>query len=183
MSVVKQTKTKMELALEHLKDRLRAIRTGRANTGMVESVMVEVYGSQMRLKDMASITVPESRQILITPFDVNNKGVIGKAIEKANLGFMPIVDGNVVRIRIPQMDAKMRDEMKKLCHKEGEDAKIVIRNARRDGNEAVRKQKKDNVIAEDEMKRSEKEIQDLTDKYCRDADHLVVAKEKEISTI
>lgn len=183
MSILDQTKTRMTAALEHLKEKLKSIRTGRANPGMVDGVIVEVYGSQMRIKDLASITAPEARQILITPFDINNKGMIGKAIEKANLGFMPIIDGNVIRIKIPQMDEKMREEMKRICHKEGEEAKIVIRNIRRDSNESARKQKKDNLISEDEVKSLEKKIQDLTDKSCREADDLVVKKEKEVSTI
>jgi len=178
-----QAKSKMTVAIEHLKEKLKAIRTGRANPGMVETVTVDVYGSQMRVKDLASITTPESRQLLITPFDMNNKAAIAKGIEKANLGFMPIVDGNVIRIKIPQMDERMREEMKKVCHKEGEDCKIVIRNHRRDANEHVRKQKKDGTVSEDEMKRCEKEIQDLTDKFCKEADDLVSKKEKEVSTI
>lgn len=178
-----QAKTRMTAAIEHLKEKLKGIRTGRATPGMVESVPVEIYGTQMRIKEVASITSPESRQLLITPYDLNNKGTIAKAIEKANIGFMPIVDGNVIRIKIPPMDSKMREEMKKVCHKEGEESKIVIRNIRRDANEAVRKQKKDGLISEDDMKRLEKEIQDLTDKYCREVDDLISKKEKEIATV
>lgn len=173
----------MTAAIEHLKEKLKGIRTGRANPGMVDSVTVDVYGSQMRIKDLASVTVPEPRQLVITPYDINNKGAISKAIEKANLGFMPIVDGNVVRIRVPQMDEKVREEMKKSCHREGEEAKVVIRNIRRDGNEAVRKQKKDGLIGEDELKRMEKEIQDLTDKFCREADEAVLQKQKDVSVV
>lgn len=180
---IPQTKTRMTAAIEHLKEKLKGIRTGRANPGMVDHVTVDVYGTQMRIKDMASITAPEARQLVITPFDINNKGSIGKAIEKANLGFMPIVDGNVIRIKIPQMDDRMREDMKRLCHKEGEEAKIGIRNIRRDANEGVRKQKKDGTVSEDDMKRLEKEIQDLTDKFCREVDDLVHKKEKEISIV
>ena len=118
--------------------------------------LVEVYGSQMRIKDTASITAPEPRHAPHHPFDSQNTGAIGKAIEKANLGVMPIVDGNVVRIKIPPMDESMRKEMVKLCHKRREEAKVSIRNIRRDGNEAVRKQKADGEIAEDIMKKLEK---------------------------
>jgi ribosome recycling factor len=183
MSILAQTKAKMAAAIDHLKEKLKGIRTGRANTGMVDSVTVDVYGTQMRIKDLASVTVPESRQLLITPYDANNKAFISKAIEKANLGFNPIIDGNVVRIRVPQMDEKVRDEMKKLCHKEGEDAKVVIRNIRRDSNEMARKQKKDGLIGEDELKRLEKDIQDHTDKFCREADEAVAHRQKEVSVI
>lgn len=183
MSIVDQTKTKMTVAIDHFKNELRNIRTGRANPGMVEHVMVEVYGSPMRLKDIASISTPESRQLLITPFDPKNTQVIGKAIEKANLGFMPIVEGNVVRIKIPPMTEELRKKMAKMCHDEREKAKVSIRNIRRDANESVRKQKADGDLAEDLMKKLEKSIQELTDKFCKEADDLSEKKEKEISTI
>src|SRR5215211_2343184 len=111
MSILDDTKTKMTAAIEHLKNDLKNIRTGRANPGMVEHVMVEVYGSSMRLKDIAAISAPESRQLLITPFDPQNAGVVGKAIEKANIGLMPIVDGHTVRIKIPPMTEEIRKKM------------------------------------------------------------------------
>jgi ribosome recycling factor len=183
MSIMDQTKTKMTAAMDHFKNELKNIRTGRANPGMVEHVMVEVYGSSMRLKDVASITVPESRQLLITPFDPQNASGIGKAIEKANIGLMPIVDGNSVRIKIPQMTEDLRKKMAKICHEEREQAKISIRNIRREANEWVRKQKADGEIPEDVMKKLEKSIQELTDKFCKEADDLSEKKEKEISTI
>lgn len=183
MSIIDQTKAKMTATIDHLKEELKGIRTGRANTAMVDGVMVEAYGSQMRLKELASITSPESRQLLITPFDMSMKGLIAKSIEKANLGFMPIVDGNVVRIKIPPMDENMRKEMAKVCHKKREDAKVGIRNVRRDANELVRKQKNDGLITEDEMKRHEKTIQELTDKFCKEAEDLSEKKEKEVATV
>lgn len=183
MDINAQTKAKMSAAIEHLKEELKAIRTGRANTAMFDSVMVDVYGSQMRIKDVASITSPEPRQLMITPFDPQARGAIGKAIEKANLGVMPIVDGNVVRIRIPPMDDSMRKEMIKLCHRRCEEAKVGIRNIRRDANELARKQKSDGLIAEDMLKKLEKNIQELTDKFCKEADDLSDKKEKEISVI
>jgi ribosome recycling factor len=183
MSILDQTKTKMAVAIEHFKNDLKNIRTGRANPGMVEHVLIEVYGSSMRLKDLASITVPESRQLLITPFDPQNASLIGKSIEKANIGFMPIVDGHVIRIKIPPMTEELRKKMAKICHEESEKTKISIRNIRRDANEAVRKQKADGELAEDLMKKFEKNIQELTDKFCREVDDLSEKKEKEISTI
>ena len=183
MSILEQTKAKMTAAIEHLKNDLKNIRTGRANPGMVEHVMVEVYGSMMRLKDIASISVPEARQLLITPFDPQNASVVGKSIEKANIGFMPIVDGHAVRIKIPPMTEELRKKMAKICHDEREKTKVSIRNIRRDANELVRKQKADGEIAEDIMKKLEKGIQELTDKFCKEADDLSEKKEKEISTI
>lgn len=183
MSILDQTKTKMATAVEHFKNELKNIRTGRANPGMVEHVMVEVYGSPMRLKDIASITTPEARQLLITPFDPQNASVIGKAIEKANIGFVPTVDGATVRIKIPPMTEELRKKMAKICHEEREKAKVSVRNIRRDANELVRKQKTDGEIAEDMMKKWEKNIQELTDKFCKEIDDLSEKKEKEISTI
>ncbi len=183
MSITDQTKSKMTDALEHLKQELKSIRTGRANPGMLDHVTADVYGTQMRIKDMASITIPEPRQLLITPFDHTNKAAIAKGIEKANIGVMPIVDGNVVRLKIPPMDENLRKEMIKLCAKRCEEAKISIRNERRHANDTVKKQKNDGLIAEDEMKKLEKIIQDLTDKFCKEADEITAKKEKEVSTI
>ncbi|HEV8052820.1 MAG TPA: ribosome recycling factor [Parachlamydiaceae bacterium] len=183
MNQTEQTKAKMLAALEHLKTELKSIRTGRANPGMVEGVMVEVYGSPMRLKEIASINAPESRMLVITPFDSKLVGAIGKGIEKANIGVNPIVDGNMVRIKIAQMDENVRKEMVKLCHKRLEEAKISIRNIRREGNDAIRKQKSAGDIAEDVMKKTEKSIQELTDKYCKEAEDLTEKKEKEVSSI
>jgi ribosome recycling factor len=183
MSTLGKTEEKMKAAIEHLQDELRKIRTGTANPGMVENVAVDVYGTHMKLRDLASINTPESRQILITPYDANNAALIGKSIEKANLGFMPIVDGKSVRINIPHMDETIRNEMVKICHKKREEAKISIRNVRRESNEMTRKQKADGDIPEDVMKKLEKDIQDLTDRYCKKADELSAKKEKEVSTI
>ncbi|CUI17847.1 Ribosome recycling factor [Candidatus Protochlamydia naegleriophila] len=183
MSILDQTRAKMLAAIEHLKNDLKNIRTGRANPGIVEHVMVEVYGSPMRLKDIASISAPEARQLLITPFDPQNANTVGKAIEKANLGLMPIVDGHAIRIKIPPMTEEIRKKMAKICHEEKEKTKVSIRNIRRDSNELARKQKADGDIAEDAMKKLEKSIQELTDKFCKEADELAEKKEKEISTI
>lgn len=183
MDTLAQTKTKMQAAIEHLKSELKSIRTGRANPGMLDNVMVEVYGTPMRIRDIASVTAPEPRLLLITPFDGKNASAIGKAIEKANLNVTPIVDGNAVRIKIAQMDESMRKNMIKQCYKLLEEAKIAIRNIRRDSNEIVRKQKNEGIIAEDVMKKTEKTIQELTDKACKDADDICALKEKEVATI
>ena len=183
MSILDQTKAKMAQAIDHLKEELKAIRTGRANPAMLDHVTVEVYGSTMKIKELGSITSPEPRQLLISPFDPKNVGLISKGIEKANIGFQPIADGNVVRIRIPPMDESMRKEMIKLCHKRCEESKVSIRNIRRDANELVRKQKNSNEIGEDIMKKNEKIIQEMTDKSCKEADEITAKKEKEVITI
>lgn len=181
--VLDQTKKKMTAALEHLKMELKGLRTGRANPGLLDPVNVEVYGTRMRLKDMATVSVVEARQLLITPFDATNVHAIAKAIEAANLNLKPIVDGNAIRIKIPEMDQKMRQEMCKSAKKKCEDAKIVIRNNRREANDQIKKQKSDGDIPEDLMKKLEKSIQELTDKSCKLADDLAMEKEKEIMTV
>ncbi|HRD55143.1 MAG TPA: ribosome recycling factor [Parachlamydiaceae bacterium] len=183
MNLKEQIRSKMALAIEHLNNELKGIRTGRASTAMLDNVFVEIYGSKVRVKDVSSITTPEARQILINPFDKQNTSTIGKAIEKANLGFMPIVEGNCIRIKIPPMDDSQRKEMVKRCKKEGEDAKISVRNIRREGNEAAKKQKASGDIPEDLLKKIEKEIQDMTDKFCKEIDDMTSKKEKEVMTI
>jgi len=180
MSIIDQTKQKMNAALEHLKAELKGIRTGRANAAMLDNVLVEVYGTQMRIKDVASITAPEPRQLLITPFDPQVTSGIGKSLEKANTGFLIVIEANLIRVKVPAMDESLRKEMVKQCHKKREDCKIGIRNTRRDSNELIRKQKADGEMAEDLMKKLEKQIQELTDKYCKDADDLAEQKEKEV---
>lgn len=183
MDIIEQTKMKMKAAIEHLKSELKSIRTGRANPGMLDHVTVELYGTPMRIKDAASITVPEPRLLLITPFEPKNAAVMGKAIEKANIGVNPIVDGNVVRIKIAQMDESMRKNMIKQCYKLLEECKVAIRNVRRDSNDLVKKQKNEGVLAEDMMKKHEKNIQEQTDKFCKEADDVCATKEKEVATI
>jgi ribosome recycling factor len=183
MDIIEQTKQKMKDALEHLKNELKSIRTGRANPSMLDGVQVEIYGSMMRLKDIATVTAPESRQLLITPFDRQNAPIISKAIERANLGIMPMVDGHLVRIKIPPMDESVRKDMVKMCHKRAEECKVHVRNIRRDANEKVRKDNKEGITPEDLMKKQEKQIQELTDKACKDAEDICASKEKEVMTI
>ena len=180
MNVTDDTKSKMAAAIEHLKVELKSIRTGKANSGMLDTVSVEVYGTNMRIKDLASVTASEMRQLLITPFDPQTNQMIAKGIEKANLGLQPIVDGNTIRIKIPQMDESVRKEMVKLCHKKREEAKVSIRNIRRDANDLIRKQKSAGEIPEDQLKKFEKQIQELTDKFCKEADDIADQKEKEV---
>lgn len=181
--VLDQTKKKMNTHLDHLKTELKALRTGRANPAMLDHVMVEVYGSQMRLRDMASVSAPEPRQLLVSPFDPQNVHAVAKGIEAAQLNIRPIVDGNLVRLKIPEMDTAVRNEMCKQAKEKNEKAKIAIRGARQDANKLIKKQKDDGDIPEDLMKKLEKQIQELTDKACKTSDELTAEKEKEIQTI
>lgn len=183
MSVVSDTKQKMKESVEHFKKELSQLRTGRANPAMFDSVLIEVYGSTMRLRELANVNTPEPRQIVINPFDPQTVGPIAKSIEKANLNVNPIVDGTSIRINIPPLDESMRKEIVKQGKKKAEDAKIVIREIRRKGNDHVRKQKAEGIIAEDEQKKAEKSIQELTDDHCKQIDDLFAAKEKEIMTV
>lgn len=183
MSETAEAKTKMQGVLDHFKQELKNLRTNRANPGVLDGVTVEVYGSHMRLKELANVTAPESRQLLVTPFDPQTTGAIAKGIEKANLNLQPIVDGHAIRISIPPMDESMRKDIVKIGKKKAEDAKVVVREVRRKSNETVRKQKADGKMTEDEMKKAEKTIQELTDKSCKEIDDLFTAKEKEIMTV
>ncbi len=183
MSIADQTKEKMVAAIDHLRQELKNLRTGRANPSVLDNVQVEVYGSQMRLKELANVTAPEARQLLVTPFDPQTVGPISKGIERANLNLQPIQDGNIVRIQVPPMDESMRKEIVKQGRKKTEDAKISIREIRRKQNELARKAKADGDIAEDLLKKFEKQIQAHTDQYCKECDEIMNIKEKEITTV
>ncbi|NGX32865.1 MAG: Ribosome-recycling factor [Candidatus Anoxychlamydiales bacterium] len=180
MSVENQVKIDMTQAIDFFKEDLKNIRTARANPAAVENLQIEVYGAKMRLRDLANITVPESRQLLITPYDASNVNAIAKSIEAANLNLQPAVDGNVVRINIPPMDEQIRKEMSKKCKEKAETAKVRIREIRRKFNDTVRKQKQDGDIPEDIMKKEEKMIQEMTDRFCKDVDCISQEKEKEV---
>lgn len=181
--VENQVQAAMQAAIEHLKEELKTLRTGRANSGILDRVQVEVYGSYVLIKSLGSITVPEPRQVVVTPFDPSNIHAITKAIEAANLGVHPISDGRVVRIPIPPPDEALRKQIARQCREYGEKSKVVMREVRRKFNELVRKQKSEGVISEDRMKKYEKEIQELTDKYCKNVDVICSEKEKEIMTV
>jgi len=183
MSLTDQTKSKMQAAVDHFKNELKNLRSNRASPSVLDGVLVEVYGAQMRLKELASVTVPESRQLLVSPFDPQTAGAIAKGIERANLNLQPIVEGSSIRINIPPMDEAMRKQIAKQGKQKAEDAKIAVRDIRRKGNEQVRKQKADGIITEDVMKKDEKAIQEFTDKFCKEIDDLYTAKEKEIMTV
>jgi len=183
MSTENQIKAAMQAVIDHLKLELKSLRTGRANSGVLDRVMVEIYGSLSPLKAVANVTVPEARQILVTPFDPSTCHAIAKGIEAANLGIHPMVDGKIVRINIPPMDESIRKQIAKQCKELGEKAKISLREVRRKFNELVRKQKSDGILPEDMMKKLEKTIQDFTDRFCKDADAACAEKEKEIMTV
>ncbi len=183
MALLEAAKAKMKAAIEHLKNDLKSIRTGRANASMLDAIHVEVYGSNMRLRDIAGISAPEPRQLLVSPYDVSNIHHIRKGLEASDLGYQAIVDGNVIRINIPQMNEELRKEMAKICHKKREEAKVGVRHIRRDFMDLIKGQKTSGDLSEDAVKRLEKEIQELTDQYCKEVDEVSAQKEKEVMTI
>jgi ribosome recycling factor len=176
-------KSKMQSTIEHYKTELKSLRSNRANPALLDGVFVEVYGASMRLKELANVTTPEPRQLLISPFDPQTAAPIAKAIEKANLNLQPVVEGHSVRINVPPMDESMRKQIAKQAKQKAEDAKVSIREVRRKQNEQARKEKADGLTAEDVMKKEEKAIQEWTDKFCKEIDDLYSAKEKEILTV
>jgi ribosome recycling factor len=181
--ITEQTKSKMQAALEHFKNELKNLRTNRANPAILDGVTVEAYGEQMRIKELANVTTPEPRQLLISPFDPQTSSSIARGIEKANLNLQPIIEGHTIRIHIPPMDESMRKQIAKQGKQKAEDSKIAIRDIRRKINELIRKQKADGILTEDAVKKEEKAVQDLTDKSCKEVDDLFAAKEREIMTV
>jgi len=183
MKTIDQTKEAMNFAFDHFKEDLKGLRTGHANPAMLEKISVEVYGTKMSLRELATISSPEARQLLISPYDPQTLSPIQKGIEQANLGFSLIIDGHAIRVKVPPMDESVRKEMIKILHDKSEKAKVSIRTIRREGNETARQQKVDGEIGEDELKVRERKIQELTDAFCKDIDEHASHKEKEISTI
>ncbi|MEO0092249.1 MAG: ribosome recycling factor [candidate division WOR-3 bacterium] len=176
----KQIKEKMQKSVDLFSLELSRIRTARANPAILDDVKVDYYGTLTPLKQLASISVPEPRQLLIQPWDRSAIPEIEKAILKSELGLNPIVETNLIRIPIPPLTEERRKELVKLCHKLSEDAKIAIRNIRRDGNEDIKKLEKDKKISEDDARIAQKKIQDFTDEFIKTVDKLFAQKEKEI---
>ena len=172
----------MHGAVEALKHDLAGLRTGRANTALLDPVHVEVYGAMMPLNQVATVSAPEPRMLSVQVWDKANVIPVEKGISKANLGLNPMIDGQTIRLPLPDLTEERRRELAKLTHKYAENAKIAIRNVRRDANEALKEDEKKKDISEDERKRHEDEVQKLTDKHVGDADAAAAAKEKEIMT-
>jgi len=171
---------RMQGAVEALKHDLSGLRTGRANIALLEPVHVEVYGAMMPLNQVATISTPEARMLSVQVWDKANVIPVEKGIAKANLGLNPMIDGQTIRLPLPDLTEERRRELAKLCGKYSENAKIAIRNVRRDGMEALKEDEKKKDISEDERKRAEDDVQKLTDKYVGQADEAAAAKEKEI---
>ena len=174
---------KMDKSIEAFTKELSSLRTGRANAAMLDLVKVDVYGQQMPINQIASITTPEPRMINIQVWDQNNVALIDAAIQKSELGLNPQIDGQLIRLPIPELNEERRTELKKLIKNMGEKCKISIRNIRRDANEELKKLLKSKEIGEDEEKSFEKNVQTITDNHIKIVDDKVSSKEKEIMTI
>ncbi|HUO15236.1 MAG TPA: ribosome recycling factor [Verrucomicrobiae bacterium] len=175
-----QLKTRMEKAVEDFRKAMAAVRTGRASVHMLDGVMVEAYGSQMPLNQVAQVHAPEAQLITVQPFDPSQLGAIEKAIRSGDLGLNPMNDGKMIRVPVPALTQERRQDMVKHLHKILEEHRTAIRNIRRDGNDAIKKALKDKKITEDEEKRSLEEIQKLTDDEIKKMEEMSKAKEKEV---
>jgi len=180
LNVHKELNEKMEKTLSVLKEELAVIRAGRANPKMLDKVVVDYYGTPTPLKQMAGVSSPEPRVILVQPWDMSALKDIEKAIMSSDLGFNPTNDGKVIRISIPQLTEERRKELVKLVGKTGENAKVALRNERRNANEAIKKLEKNGEITEDEAKKGQDEVQKITDSHVKTIDEMVSKKEKEI---
>ena len=174
---------KMDKALEVFTKELSSLRTGRANAAMLDLVKVDVYGQQMPINQVGSITTPEPRMINIQVWDLNNVSLVDAAIKKSDLGLNPQIDGQLIRLPVPELNEERRMEIKKLIKSIGEKCKVSIRNIRREANEELKKLLKEKEIGEDQEKSSEKNVQNITDDHIKVVDEKVSLKEKEIMTI
>ena len=174
---------KMTKTLEVFSKELSSLRTGTANSSMLDLVKVDVYGQQMPINQLASITTPEPRTINIQVWDINNVSLIDAAINKSELGLNPQIDGQLIRLPVPDLSEERRNEMKKIVKSMGEKCKVSIRNIRREANDDLKKLLKNKEISEDEVKKNEKIIQEYTDKNIKIIDDKVISKEKDIMTI
>lgn len=180
-AAIRQTVTqKMEGALEHLKRDLGGLRTGRASVALLDSIRVDYYGTMTPLKQVANLSIPEARLITIQPWEPQLIKEVEKAISMSGLGVTPSNDGKIIRVPLPPLTEERRKELTKICKKHGEDTKVHVRGFRRDANEELKKLQKDAKLTEDELRKSEAEIQKLTDQYVQKIDDAIKKKEQEI---
>ena len=182
-NILKDAEEKMRKSEEVVIHEFSGIRTGKASPSLIENVLVQVYGQQMRIRELAGITTPQPRTLLVQPWDLGTLPHIEKAIQKANLGLNPAVDKKFLRIVLPELSEDRRKEFSRVVRKMAEDGRVAVRHVRRDAMELLRKQTKDGTVTEDEQSVGEREIQKLTDRYVGRIDEHMKKKEKEIMTI
>jgi ribosome recycling factor len=180
---IRESEVKMRKAIEALRKNFSAVRTGRANPALLDHVNVNYYGSSVPLKQLASVSVPEPRMLLVTPYDKNASAEIEKAILTSDLGVNPKREANAIRLALPEPSEERRKELVKLIKKETEEAKIAIRNVRREAIDSLKKQKNDKKITEDDEKVQDKKVQEMTDKFVAEVDKLFQTKEKEVMEV
>jgi ribosome recycling factor len=180
-AVIKDAEDKMKKTLDVLHQNFSGIRTGRANPGMVENIKIDYYGAQTPLKQMANITIPEARIILIHPWDASAIKMIEKSINDSELGISPMVDGKMLRIVIPTLTRERRDELVKIVNKVAEEGRVSLRAIRRESNEKMKMLEKDKTVTEDESFKAQENIQKLTDRYIQMIDQAMSAKDKELT--
>jgi ribosome recycling factor len=181
--VKKNTDQKMQKSIETLKTDLAKVRTGRAHVGMLDHVQVDYYGTPTHINQVANVTLLDARTIGVQPWEKKMIATVEKAIRESDLGLNPSTQGDVIRVPTPALTEERRKEMVKLVKNEAEDAKIAIRNIRRDANEGLKKLLKDKAISEDDERRAQEDVQKLTDKFVAEVDKLVAEKEKEVLTV
>ncbi len=181
--VRKTAEQKMQKSLESLKTDLTKIRTGRAHTGLLDHVMVEYYGSMVAVNQVASVNLGDARTLNVQPYEKNMVGKVEKAIRDSDLGLNPATNGDMIRVPMPMLTEERRKEMTKIVRTEGENAKVAIRNVRRDANDALKRLTKDKEISEDDERRMQDEVQKLTDKFVTEVDKLLQAKEAELMAV
>ena len=174
---------RMDGALDALKKEFAGLRTGRASTNLLDPVMVEAYGQRMPLNQVGTVSAPEPRMLAVTVWDKGMVTAVAKAIREAGLGLNPLPDGSLVRIPIPELNEERRKELTKVAHKYAEQARVAVRNVRRDGMEDLKKAEKDKSISQDEHRRLHEEVQKMTDRFVKSADESLATKEKEIMTV
>lgn len=181
--VIQDSESRMKKSIEHLVSDLATLRAGRANPAMLDRISVKYYGQMTPLKQIANITVPEARMLIIQPWDRSSIAEIEKAIMKSDLGITPANDGSVIRLAIPPMTEQRRKELVKSTKKMGEEAKVAVRNIRREANDMLKALEKEKQISEDECKKGQDSVQKATDKGVKEIDNILAAKEKEIMEI
>ena len=181
--VKKNTDQKMQKSIETLKTDLAKVRTGRTHVGMLDHVQVDYYGTPTHINQVANVTLLDARTIGVQPWEKKMIATVEKAIRESDLGLNPSTQGDVIRVPTPALTEERRKEMVKLVKNEAEDAKIAIRNIRRDANEGLKKLLKDKAISEDDERRAQEDVQKLTDKFVAEVDKLVAEKEKEVLTV
>lgn len=183
MSMMQDLRRRMEGSLKTLQGEFAGLRTGRASTSMLDPIQVDAYGSLMPLNQLANVNTPEPRMLTVQVWDKGMVKAVEKAIRESNLGLNPAVDGQSIRVPVPELSEERRKELGKVAGKYAENAKIAIRNVRRDGMDHLKKQEKDGEISEDDQRRQSDEIQKITDEFIKKIDELLVAKEKDIMQV